>query len=109
MPTQNVPGYKPRGDKKRKKKKGKTHDKDANSDVVSMQFEAKEVKHEKGFWRRLLERASCFGHNQRYEDKDSRVIFNVENIENNVNYLVDQKNTSTPNNSDSITIINNSF
>jgi len=35
-------------------------DKDANG--VAMQLE---VKQKKGFWRRLLERVSCFGHNQR--------------------------------------------
>ena len=57
-------------------------DKDANSDGLAMQFEVKEDIQKKGFWRRLLERVSCFGHNQRYEDKESRVIFNIENIDN---------------------------
>ena len=66
-------------------------DKDANSDGLAMQFEFKEDKQKKGFWRRLLERVSCFGHNQRYEDKDSRVIFNIENIDNGDKYLVDKK------------------
>ena len=63
-------------------------DKDANSDGVAMSFEAKEVKQKNSFWRRLLERVSCFGYNQRYEDKDSRVIFNIDN---EVKYLVDEK------------------
>jgi len=31
-----------------------------------------EKTHPKGFWRRLLERVSCFGHNQRYEDKHAQ-------------------------------------
>ena len=82
---------------------------DANSDGVAMQFEAKEVKQKTGFWRRLLERVSCFGHNQRYEDKDSRIIFNIETIDNEINYLVDEKNTTTTNNSDIITANNHIF
>jgi len=86
---------------------------DAISDGVAMQFDViKEVKQKKGFWRRLLERVSCFGHSQRYEDKDSWVIINIENIDNGVRYLVDEQSsisTTSSNNSDIITTNNNSF
>ena len=84
----------PHGDKKKKEEKmhgisnnmdtfakPRFADKDANG--VAMQFE---VKQKNGFWRRLLERVSCFGHNQRYEDKDSRV--SIEHIDNGVKCLL---------------------
>ena len=79
--------------------------------LIQTMFEVKENKQKKGFWRRLLERVSCFGHNQRYEDKYYRVIFSLENIDNGVKYSVDQKSKTitTTNNSDITTNNNSSF
>ena len=54
-----------------------------------------EKTHPKGFWRRLLERVSCFGHYQSYEDKHARIGINIENIHNRAKCLVDVKSRRT--------------